>query len=125
MRLKGWIGAIGLLLATLVTPAKAQGVFGGGSTAFDPEIRVVNSGALLDAQAVVSHDRKYVTITARPSVSQLISLQQFPIVIPANLGFVGSTAIQQLARRERGDTSNTPVLPTPSLLDKRGMTKLD
>ncbi len=125
MRHLRWIGAIGLTVAALSAPASAQGVFGGGSTAYDPEIRVVNSGALLDAQAVVSHDRKYVTLTMRPSVSQLLSLQQFPIIIPGNLGFVGSTNLQMLARKERGDASKTPVLPTPSPLDKRGITKID
>ena len=53
---------------------------GGGVVAFDPEISVVNSGALLDAQVVVSADRKYVTINARPSLTRLNSLTVFPAV---------------------------------------------
>ncbi len=48
-----------------------------GATAFDPQISVVNSGVILDAQATVSPDLKYVTITARPSNTSLLALQQF------------------------------------------------
>jgi hypothetical protein len=73
--------AAGALLICL-TPdlAAAQGgppFFGGGVVGFDPEISVVNTGALLDAQVVVSDDRRYVTINARPSLSRLNALQVF------------------------------------------------
>lgn len=104
--------------------AHAQSAFGGGVTAFDPEIRVVNSGAVLDAQATVSSDMKYVTITARPTVSQLTAMRQFSFNAPPNLGFVGSPAIRAVADRERGRPT-AGVLPTPSPLDRRGITKLD
>ena len=62
------------------------------ATAFTPEISVVNSGAILDAQAVVSADRKYVTITARPSNTALLDLNNFTFQNGQNgqmLGFVG------------------------------------
>lgn len=59
--------------------AQAPPFPGGGAGAFDPQIDVVNSGALLDAQVVVSEDRKYVTITARPSLSRLQALNVFPV----------------------------------------------
>jgi hypothetical protein len=57
--------------------ARGQNFFGGGGAAFDPEIDVVESGALLDASATVSADRKYVTLTARPQLSTLVALRQF------------------------------------------------
>src|SRR5690349_22561749 len=71
----------GLILICLTADrAQAQAgppFFGGGVVGFDPEISVVNTGALLDAQVVVSDDRRYVTINARPSLSRLNSLQVF------------------------------------------------
>ena len=74
--------------------AMAQRVpfFTPAGTGFDPEISVVNSGQLLDAQAVVSDDLKYVTINARASSSKLLALREFTFQ-GANggpqLGFVG------------------------------------
>src|SRR5687767_5235744 len=58
-------------------PASAQAPFFGGGGIFDPEIDVVESGMLLDAQAVASADRKYVTMTMRPKSTQLLSIQEF------------------------------------------------
>jgi hypothetical protein len=66
--------------------------FSGAGTAFDPEVSVVNSGQVLDAQAVVSNDRKYVTLNMRPSSSQLLALRQFQFQTASSrpLGFVGN-----------------------------------
>src|SRR4051812_44555560 len=51
------------VVAVLSLPARAQVPFvGAGAAIFDPEIGVVQSGVILDAQAVVSADRKYVTM---------------------------------------------------------------
>jgi hypothetical protein len=114
-----------LIVLATASAASAQGVFAGGGTAFDPEIRVLNSGALLDATAVVSADRKYVTITARPTNTQLLALRQFSFSpIPQGLGFVGSTSLRQAADREKG-RPDRPAVPVPSALDRRGITKLD
>ena len=66
-------------------PALAQPFMGGG-TAFDPEVGVVHSGAKLDAQAVVSADRKYVTLNTRATNTDLRELVLFPVV---GFGFVG------------------------------------
>lgn len=79
--------------------ANAQRIpfFDAAGTGFDPEISVVNSGELLDAQAVVSNDLKYVTINARASSSRLLALREFAFAnrdrnaIP-QLGFVGGAA---------------------------------
>ncbi|MDB5319433.1 MAG: hypothetical protein JWN40_1064 [Phycisphaerales bacterium] len=73
MRLRLYLPVLTMLCLGPVT-ARAQ--FGGGAI-FEPEISVVNSGAVLDAQATVSADRKYVTMTMRPSVSQLLALRTF------------------------------------------------
>ena len=116
---------IALALLALTSAASAQTVFDGGGTAFDPEIRVLNSGAILDAQVVVSADKKYVTITARPSNTQLLALRTFSFnQAPQGLGFVGSAALRQAADREKGRPVRQP-LPVPSVLDRRGITKLD
>jgi hypothetical protein len=94
--------------------ARAQLVpfFNANPTGFDPEISVVNSGELLDAQAVVSNDMKYVTINARASSSRLLALREFTFQSAggAPLGFVGGAG-QQLNRRRPNNA-----------LDRRGMT---
>jgi hypothetical protein len=68
--------AIGAAIPT-VTRAQQLGIPFGNNALFEPEISVVNSGVLLDAQATVSADRKYVTLTMRPQASQLLALRTF------------------------------------------------
>jgi hypothetical protein len=80
-----WIAAI-LLLGS---QAGAQSFFGGGAVAYDPEISTVQSGAILDAQVVVSHDRRYVTINAQGTDTPLLALHDFQIAPPLVNGFVG------------------------------------
>jgi general secretion pathway protein D len=46
-------------------------VVGNNATAFAPTISVVQSGVVLDVTATISADRKYVTLTLRPSLSVL------------------------------------------------------
>ena len=105
-----FIAACGFAAST----AHAQRVpfFFPAGTGFDPEISVVNSGEVLDAQAVVSNDLKYVTINARPSSSRLLALREFTFQSAggAPLGFVGGAGQVQRGRRPG------------SLLDRRGMT---
>jgi len=60
----------------------------------------VSSGVLLDVQATVSADRKYVTLTLRPQLAQLLSLATFnvqgassaPIVVGNGGEVVNNTA---------------------------------
>ncbi|HEY8667959.1 MAG TPA: hypothetical protein VIL86_14945 [Tepidisphaeraceae bacterium] len=52
-------------------------VVGNNAVSFKPQVSIVESGALLDVQATVSSDRKYVTLTLRPQLSNLVSLQAF------------------------------------------------
>ena len=47
------------------------------AVAFNPRISIVESGVLLDVQATVSSDRKYVTLTLRPQLQTLIDLLPF------------------------------------------------
>ena len=95
------LAAIACGFAASTAHAQRVPFFNAAPTGFDPEISVVNSGALLDAQAVVSDDRKYVTINARPSSSRLLALREFTFqsagAVP--LGFVGGAAQQPRARR--------------------------
>lgn len=85
--------AIAALSAAFAAPAGGRGeagarvnaarqvpfIAGGGGAGglFDPEIDVVESGALNDVQATVSHDRKYVTLNMRPTLSSLQALRTF------------------------------------------------
>ena len=46
-------------------------------SAFTPQVSIVNTGALLDVQATVSADRKYVTLNMRPQNSTLLALRSF------------------------------------------------
>jgi hypothetical protein len=62
--------------AVFLFPMFASAQFGNNAI-FEPQVDVVNSGAVLDAQATVSADRKYVTLTMRPSNAQLLALRTF------------------------------------------------
>ncbi|MBI1368087.1 MAG: hypothetical protein GC162_05475 [Planctomycetes bacterium] len=55
-------------------------VVGTRSAAFDPEISVVSSGVILDVEGTVSADRRYVTLTARPSLARVVRLRQLQVV---------------------------------------------
>ena len=85
----------GLAFSLGARTAHAQALppfFGGPITAFDVEVRIIDSGALLEAQAMVSNDQRYVTITAQPTNSALLALQQFrtqTITFGGGSGFVG------------------------------------
>ena len=74
--------------AMLLPSISAQAQFGGAAI-FEPEIDIVNSGQILDAQATVSHDRKYVTMTMRPQSAQLLSLQTFTFQTAAGVALPG------------------------------------
>lgn len=113
-------------LAIAVAPSFAQQGFFGDEPLFSPEISWLPTGALLDAQATVSNDRKYVTITTGGSNYRLRSLQTFPVFSTAT-GFVGGA-------NPEGDPMNAapawaaPVAPAPGhqpppapLLNRRGV----
>jgi hypothetical protein len=106
----------------------------GGAALFEPEIGVVQSGVLLDAQPTVTADRKYVTMNMRVSNAELLSLTVFEFqraggfVVPP--GFVGGVnpvvAGQQAAVIP--DRPNAPMRVVAgnggAILLRRGITPL-
>lgn len=54
-------------------------VVGTRSVGFDPTISIIESGILLDVQGTVSADRKYVTLTLRPTLSRLAAISTFTV----------------------------------------------
>ncbi|MBI1372771.1 MAG: hypothetical protein GC159_08425 [Phycisphaera sp.] len=57
-------------------------VVGTRSAAFDPQISIVSSGVLLDVEGTVSADRRYVTLTARPSLARVVRLRGIGVIAP-------------------------------------------
>ena len=54
-------------------------VVGQGAVGFDPTINTINSGVVLKVKAVVSADRKYVTLTLQPQLTNLIAIRTFQV----------------------------------------------
>lgn len=142
--------AVTVLLASTRAEAQVPPFFNGGGGIFDPEISVVQSGVLLDAQAVVSADRKYVTLNMRAQNAELLALREFAFQTGAGGagGQVGGAAASngvargaagveegeegddRRGRQSRHDVPRTPY-PTPEqirssdrtpILQKEGMT---
>ena len=77
-----------------VTTAGAQVVppfFSPGVASFEPQIGIVQSGVVQDVQAVVSPDRKYVTLNMQVQNTNLLALRDFTFQTAgtAPLGVVG------------------------------------
>lgn len=49
------------------------------SGGFDITISVVTSGVVLDVEGTISADRRYVTLTLRPSLADVVAIEDFPI----------------------------------------------
>lgn len=99
----------------------------GGATGYEAQISTVNTGVVLDAQATVSADRKYVTMTMRPQNSSLLALQSFSYQQAAGPaeGFVGMgvAAPAPTATSVRTLNFNSVAAPPPktSVLQAVGM----
>jgi general secretion pathway protein D len=66
-----------------------------GAVAQAPVTNTIDSGAVLDVNATVTADRRYVTMTVRPGVTRLLDLQTFPFSGgAAGGGFGGGPANQ-------------------------------
>ena len=104
-------------LAWFVPPVGAQVVpfFSGAATSFEPQISVVNSGAVLDAQAVVSSDMKYVTLNLRPQNTTLLALQAFTFQNGQSLGVVG---LPPPAPAKNTIKSREEFMPNPTCADE-------
>ena len=61
-----------------------EAVTGDGVGLFNPIIDTVQTGVRLVVQPTVSADRKYVTLSLQPQVSQLVGLNSFPVFGIAN-----------------------------------------
>jgi hypothetical protein len=84
-----------------------------GGVAFQPEISAIDSGPLLAPRAVVSADRKYVTIGGTETDRALIGLEPFTFAtLPT--GFVGAAQLPNVR--------NATPTHRPTILDKPGMT---
>jgi Flp pilus assembly secretin CpaC len=93
-------------------------VVGVNAIAFDPEPEVVQSGVLLDVVATVSADRKYVTLTLRPTLSRLRDLVQFPVTaLTAGGGQDGGVPISQTAFLQQPTVDITQLNTTVSVPD--------
>jgi len=65
-----------------------------GAVAQAPTVGTIDSGAVLDVNATVTADKRYVTMTLRPGVTRLLDLQTFPFSGGgAGGGFGGSQAL--------------------------------
>ena len=47
-----------------------------GGTTYEPSVDFVDTGIVLDVRAMASADRKYVTLTLRPQVAELVRIEQ-------------------------------------------------
>lgn len=106
---RGWFSVVALLAFLMPAPAapgQVTPVIGRGATAFDPEISVVNSGEVLDAQAVVSSDLRYVTITTTAQSSRLIALRPFPVQAVSGSGLVGGVGNNAPAGASEGGVAS-------------------
>jgi Flp pilus assembly secretin CpaC len=99
-----------------LTPAVGTGV-----SAFTPTISVVETGVLLDVQATVSADRKYVTLTLRPEQSNLLALQSFSFqggtTGTGGVGGVGTVITAQTGTIQEPEVQLTEVRTTVSVPD--------
>jgi hypothetical protein len=83
-------------------------------TPFTPEIGVVNTGILHDAQGIVSADEKYVTITMGSASAGLLALHEFSFQGGANGVPSGG-----------GQAGQPPAPVGATILDRRGITRVD
>jgi type II secretory pathway component GspD/PulD (secretin) len=72
-----------------------------------PIVNTIETGAVLDAQATVTADRRYVTMTLRPSVGRLLGIQTFAF----STGPAGSGQFVQLPNITRQVVRTTVSVP--------------
>jgi hypothetical protein len=102
-----------LFLTTTAVAQTAPAFFGPGIIAYDPQPAVVESGALLNPQATVSSDQRYVTITTGGTSTRLRSLTNFPVVQTQGQGFVGGVNLDAPA-------ANFSAQQSPDQIDRTG-----
>lgn len=109
VRCLAWVGVVavcGAAGAQVVPP-----FFSGGAASFEPEIGIVQSGVVQDVQAVVSPDRKYVTLNMRVQNTNLLALRDFTFQTSgtgAPLGVVGIPAAAASTGGGRSSARSSP-----------------
>jgi general secretion pathway protein D len=88
------------------------------SLGFDPTISVVTTGVILDVEGTISSDRRYVTMTLRPALANLVSLTDFEISSggvqvgdpddPANFTLSGTIQIPEIQITQIRNTVSIP-----------------
>jgi general secretion pathway protein D len=94
-------------------------VVGNGAAGFTPTISVLQSGVVLDVTATISADRKYVTLTLRPTLSVLQNLLNFPVALAVGGGgtVVGGTSATVSSSIQEPEIEITTVRTTVSVPD--------
>jgi general secretion pathway protein D len=100
-----------------LTPVVSTGI-----SAFAPTISQTQSGVVLDVQATVSADRKYVTLTLRPGLDTLLDLIPFTFqtgasVVSNNGGFGATVTSSPSGTIQQPETQVTQVRTTVSVPD--------
>jgi general secretion pathway protein D len=92
-----------------------QPVVATGAVAQAPQTGVIDSGAVLDVDATVTADRRYVAMTLRPGVTRLLGIQTLPFSGGgAGGGFGGGPALEafiQLPTLSRQGLQTTVTVP--------------
>lgn len=80
-RSAGWLFAGIFVVMGGASAANGQDFFirGSGAVAFEPEIALAISGTRMPVSATVSHDRKYVTMTAQPAQRAILGFNTFRV----------------------------------------------
>ena len=68
--------------------ASLEPVVGDNASVARPDVQTISTGTVLDVEATISADRRYVTMTVRPAVTVLNSIDTFPWGGGTSAGFV-------------------------------------
>lgn len=89
-----------------LTPVVAENV-----AAYDPTISAIYSGSVLDVQATVSSDRKFVTMTLRPSTANVVAYQTFLVQTAGPNTLTSGSASLSLPVLQRQVVKTTVTVP--------------
>ncbi len=94
-------------------------ITGDAAGAFQPIPGVVSEGAVLDIEAVISADRRYVTMTAIVSLSEIINIREIEVQgAVGGVGVIGGQSSTFSATQELPEVQVSLVQTTVSVPDK-------
>ncbi|KKK76259.1 hypothetical protein LCGC14_2865470, partial [marine sediment metagenome] len=64
--------------------AELEPVVGDNAQTFRPIVNIISTGTVLDVEGTVSADRRYVTLTLRPQVSEILNIFQYAVVVTSS-----------------------------------------